>query len=138
MRVDNLSGNIKYISQLDLWYDESSDTYLNEAGDSVQSPSSKKVESKIVSLGNTKLSTSTTIQVIAFVVAATTQYNVLSNDITSLKASISSLTTQNSTLSDTIKQLTKEQIKLNAQDSIHSDNIDDIQRKIANMTPEKK
>jgi ABC-type uncharacterized transport system permease subunit len=87
---DLYEGNVnthlhgKFIPQLNLFYDEDSNTYYNEYGQiaSVNNTREEQVSLAPISLKKPALPLDVLLQVLALVLAAAAQYNVLENNIT--------------------------------------------------------
>ena len=81
-----MSRGIQYIPQLKVYYDGDRDVYVNEYGKvvtlgDIYGPEPASEKSGRLTLSSLNVSLTTVVQIIAFVVAVVTQYNVLQNKI---------------------------------------------------------
>lgn len=85
---DLYTGNVsvpgKYIQQLNLFYDEDTDTYYNKYGQIANGtvPVEEPVSLESLSPKKSTFTVEVVLQVLALVLAAAAQYNVLENNIT--------------------------------------------------------
>ncbi len=141
---DNLDlkqrSKIKYIPQLNLWYDESRHAYLNESGETMNVNSRNKRITDVspnekhsgFNVENMKLSIYDAAKIGAIVVGIIMQFNVLLNKITEVQYKLETVNKTNEDTMNAIKSLQHDNIQLNAQLMMNNDIINSMQYKLAN------
>jgi hypothetical protein len=132
--TENADLNVRYIPQLNLWYDDAKCVYLNEHGAVVDAMQSQhktiQHDTKQFSLDNVKVSGAVVLQIIGITIAVVTQYNLLSTKISDLENKIDDISKVNTDNGENVKLLQHEVTRINAQEAVNADIINTMQYKL--------
>lgn len=133
-------SKIKYIPQLNLWYDDVRNEYLTESGEALNINSRNKrltdhtqpEKQSGVNVENMKLSIYDAAKIGAIIIGAIMQFNVLLTKISEVQYKLDSLNKSNEDTVAMIKNLQHDNAQLNAQVAMSNDIINSMQYKLAN------
>jgi hypothetical protein len=129
---------LTYISQINLWYDEANNVYLDEFGEEAAPRVFKRRKAdrddgdnkKHFSLDAITLSGTQIVQLIILITAAVTQYNVISNRILELEHKISTVQTTAEQYNQVTKDLQKQVNTLESQLVITNETLNNLQYRL--------
>lgn len=130
---------LTYISQINLWYDEANNVYLDEFGEEAAPRVFKRRKAdrddgdhkKHFSLDAVTLSGTQIVQLVILIAAVVTQYNVISNKILELEHKITTVQTTDEQYNQVTKDLQKQANALESQLVLTNESLNNLQYRIS-------